>query len=98
MGQSKKSASSSVTPRKGLWQMRVRPRTRLCSQGLVTGSQKSRSFGWLGRVEGQVKALAGLTQLLVDELATDLVLLCQVGDALAGQGSHGDLATLLGTQ
>ncbi len=50
----------------------------------------------LGRVgrrrgEGVVEGVVGLVELLVDELAADLMLVGQFGDGLAGEGGEGEL-------
>ena len=73
--------SSSTTPRKELWQIRMRPRTNCRSQGLVTGSQK-RSCGRRsgGGVKALVEGVVGLGELLVDELAADVVVVGELGD------------------
>ena len=44
--------------------------------------------------EGQVQGVVGLVELLIDELATDLLFLGQDADRVAGQGFQGELLAL----
>ena len=67
---------------------------QLPEPGLGDGEGKQDAIG-ISRVggEGLVEGLVGLVELLIDELATDLVLLGQGLDRVPGQGVQSELLT-----
>lgn len=66
----------------------------LSNPGLGDGEVKEDLV--LGRcgLEGLLEGLLGLVGLLVGEFAADIVLLCQFGDGLSGEGVEGELLAL----